>query len=167
LNQIVIQDSSVLIDLFNGHLLDDYLHLKFETVTTDFVVEEIRKESPHIAVWLKKHAKITKYDADDLAQLLARKQAESSGLSLPDVSVLYLAKDMNARLLTNDGRLRKSARRLNVEFSGVFMIMDSLFNNRITSGDNLGKALRLMLVKNAWLPAEECNKRFVKWGRAG
>jgi predicted nucleic acid-binding protein len=164
LKEVVIHDACILIDLSNGRLLEDYQRLGLRTLTTDFVVNEIRKQSPDILKWLKDHTEIKRYSSGELIALSQRRASLSSALSPADASVLFLAQDRNVPLLTNDGKLRRTAEQHNVRVNGIFLIMDALYDRRLTSGEQLCKALELILSKKARLPEKECEKRRDRWG---
>lgn len=163
MSSVVVHDSSVLIDLAAGGLLEAYLELDFKTITTDFIVHEVSKDSRPIATWLRTHAEIQSYTNRELGELMASKALHHPGLSLPDTSVLYLAKERKALLLTNDQRLRKTALGMEVEAHGVIMIMDRLHQHEKLPGHALSASLRKMLEAGARLPANVCEKCFKEW----
>ena len=146
-----------------GVLLETYLELGFKTITTDLIVHEVSKDSKFIAAWLRTHAEIQSYTGRELGELMASKALHHPGLSLPDTSVLYLAKERKALLLTNDQRLRKTAIGMEVKVHGVIMIMDLLHEHEKLPGPALSESLRKMLEAGARLPANVCEKRFQEW----
>ena len=165
LTQIAVHDSSVLIDLANGDLLEAYLRLGYTTRTTDLIVREVAKDSKPIAEWLRVHATIAGYTPDELLALKQRQFMQAPGISLPDASVLYLAQSDEALLLTNDKRLRKEAIRLNISLAGTLSLMDALHTEGILSGKDLDHALDAILVEGARLPPDACDERRKRWLR--
>jgi predicted nucleic acid-binding protein len=165
LKQVVIHDACILIDLANGRLLAAYLRLRYATVTTDLIVHEIGANSPAISDWLKENAEVRTYTSEELIQLRLRKGKLSSALSAPDASVLFLAKERDALLFTNDRKLRRTAAEFGVRAHGVLMIMDALYEQDICTGGTLCEALTLMREKGARLPPDECSKRHETWRR--
>lgn len=163
MTRIAVHDSSVLIDLSNGDLFEAYLLLGYETLTTDFIVREVSKDSQPIAAWLKAHATITHYTPSEMLALKQRQLAVGSSISLEDASALYLAKDIDALLLTNDQRLRQVAKKLDVQVGGILLLMDALHTQRLLSGQHLTASLDAILGQGARLPADACAERRRKW----
>jgi predicted nucleic acid-binding protein len=163
LTRIAVHDSSVLIDLSNGDLFEAYLLLGYETLTTDFIVREVSKDSQPIAAWLQAHATITHYTPSEMLALKQRQLAVGSSISLEDASALYLAKDIDALLLTNDQRLRQVAKKLDVQVGGILLLMDALHTQRLLSGQHLTASLDAILGQGARLPADACAERRRKW----
>ncbi len=163
MTRIAVHDSSVLIDLSNGDLFEAYLLLGYETLTTDFIVREVSKDSQPIAAWLKAHATITHYTPSEMLALKQRQLAVGSSISLEDASALYLAKDIDALLLTNDQRLRQVAKKLDVQVGGILLLMDALHTQRLLSGQHLTASLDTILRQGARLPADACAERRRKW----
>lgn len=163
MTRIAVHDSSVLIDLSNGDLFEAYLLLGYETLTTDFIVREVSRDSQPIAAWLKAHATITHYTPSEILALKQRQLAVGSSISLEDASALYLAKDIDALLLTNDQRLRQVAKKLDVQVGGILLLMDALHTQRLLSGQHLTTSLDTILRQGARLPADACAERRRKW----
>jgi predicted nucleic acid-binding protein len=163
LTQIAVHDSSVLIDLANGDLLEAYLRLGYTTRTTDLIVHEVAKDSKPIAGWLRTHATIVGYGPDELLALKQRQLAQAPGISLPDASVLYLAQTVDALLLTNDKLLRKEAGRLDIPAAGTLFLMDALHTEGVLSGKDLDHSLSAILAEGARLPPAACAERRERW----
>lgn len=166
MTRIAVHDSSVLIDLSNGDLLEAYLRIGYTTQTTDFIVREVAKDSQPIADWLRTHAHITTYGPRELLTLKQRHLTLGPRLSLEDASALYLAKDHGALLLTNDKQLRKTAQAHDVPVGGILMLMDALHERRILTGRTLVTSLEKILHHGARLPAAACHERHLRWSRA-
>ena len=105
---------------------------------------------------------VTRAD-DAMWKLLEFKQGSSPALSLQDCSVLLLAIERNAVLLTGDNRLRREATEAGVRVHGVLWLFDQLVGNGILPPAEATERLRILKTINPRLPADECEKRFKRW----
>ncbi|MGN0731384.1 MAG: hypothetical protein ACI4MA_05665 [Treponema sp.] len=67
------------------------------------------------------------------------------------------------RLLTGDGKLRKSAEADNVKVSGILYIFDNLVEYGILEKADAANLLEKLMQINMRLPKGECEKRILKW----
>lgn len=155
----VIHDASVLIDLAAGSLLEDFGRLGWSSETTHFVLREIEGD-PDLTDWVYRHLRITVLSGDELIGL---RQSASKGLSNSDLSALYLARERNGTLLTNDNRLRRQAEAARVSCQGILGIMRHLHEARICTGKRLCEALYAMLAAGARLPEKDCESLREGW----
>ena len=88
---------------------------------------------------------------------------DANGLSVQDRSVLKLAKDRAARLLTGDGKLRRTARAQAVEVCGILWVFDALVEQAICARSDAVNKLRLLKDSNIRLPVNEIDKRIREW----
>lgn len=83
-------------------------------------------------------------------------------LSITDCSVWQKAKSENARLLTNDKKLRKAAEQDNVEVHGILYIFGELTNHNLIPVEKAGKSLRKLISINKRFPKKEAEKLIEK-----
>mgnify|MGYP001408303658 CR=1 FL=1 len=160
---VAIQDANILIDLCKTGLLEPYAQLGFETYTSDLVYWEVRGRH-NLTSWVEAgHLQIVTRDDDAMWKLLEFKQRSSPALSLQDCSVLLLAIERNAVLLTGDNRLRREATEAGVKVHGVLWLFDQLVGNGILPPAEATERLRILKTINPRLPADECEKRFKRW----
>ena len=86
-----------------------------------------------------------------------------SGYFSPALTVWYYAKKTGGRLLTGDGKLRKSAEADNVKVSGILYIVDNLVEYGILEKADAEDLLEKLMQINMRLPKGECEKRILKW----
>lgn len=92
-------------------------------------------------------------------------KSEQPGLSVPDCSVIILAKKYDAIVLSGDRLLRNKAKEFGLEYHGILWILDTLVeSNKITTIIAFQKLKELMYNNNR-LPISECNKRLEKWAK--
>jgi predicted nucleic acid-binding protein len=162
--KIVISDTNIFIDLLNTALLEDFLKLKIEVHTTDFVLVELYAEQVKI---LEKKIEdeqliIDKANEDDLDEII-KLQSEKTSLSINDISVYYFAKKQKAMILTGDRSFRKYAEENEIEVKGILWIFDELLNNELLSKKVLAGKLRTLMKTNKRLPRDEVISRLGKW----
>ena len=161
--KVAIQDANILMDLANGDLLEAWFSLGIETHTTDLVIAEITHPAQKKAVALclrRKQLLVHSFDGVALAEVITFSQ--SHGISPSDASALRLAMELEATLLTGDGRLRKVADS-KVSIGGLLKILDLLADGKCLSPKQLAIGLRKALTMGCFLPADECEKRLKLW----
>lgn len=161
--KIAVQDANILMDLANGDLLEAWFSLGIETHTTDLVVAEITHTAQKKAVALclrRKQLLVRSFDGVALAEVIIFSQ--SHGISPSDASALRLAMELEATLLTGDGRLRKVAES-KVSLGGLLKTLDLLANSKSLPPKQLANGLRKAMDLGCFLPTDECEKRLKLW----
>ena len=87
------------------------------------------------------------------------------GVSLVDLSAYLLAKDLGAILITGDQGLRQIAIQDHLQVHGVLWILDELLRTGIIEYSLACVRLEQIIEKGARLPREDCQKRFIEWGK--
>ena len=119
---ILVSDTSVLIDLERGGLLDAVFTLPHEFAVPDVLYDrEMHDEWGENLVRLG--LRVVEVSAEGVGNALRYRQQLPS-LSLPDSFALALAKEREWLLLTGDGQLRELAIVENVQCHGVLWLLD-------------------------------------------
>jgi predicted nucleic acid-binding protein len=119
---ILVSDTSVLIDLERGNLLEAIFALPHEFAVPDVLYDhEMRGEWGEHLVRLG--LRVAEVSEEGVGNALRYRQQRSS-LSVPDSFALALAKERAWLLLTGDGQLRELAVGENVECHGVLWLLD-------------------------------------------
>ena len=87
-------------------------------------------------------------------------------VGLEDQTALFLAMELNAILLTGDRRLRLEGLKRKIEVRGLLWILDELVTKQLLPPRLAAVKLRSMLADGAFLPRDECEKRFQTWEAA-
>ena len=144
--RIVISDSSALIDLRKGEILELFFKLPFEFVIPDALLEsELLRFSKKEINLLRKQMIVAKLDGNEVekARLIV---ASVPALSLLDGFALVVAeKHPGCILLTGDKRMRSRAEETRIECHGVLWIIEEI----LKAGGSHSKALLKAL--NTWL----------------
>ena len=156
-----VVDASVLIDLDDGGLLPSLRHLPFRLIVPDVVAEEY--EQPGSQDLRACGFAVEELSASDVAEIEALAGQHSRALSLMDLSVLVLAKRLDALLLTGEKPLRQAASQHKVRVHGTLWVLDEMVNRRLVSPSRATEALGRMLAAGSRMPKDECQKRLARW----
>ena len=162
--EVVVNDTNILIDLFNAGLLPYCRKLNLEFRTLDVVVNEIEVSEQHAAVQqIIDEGTLSVYSlsSEQVGNAL-QKVAEYHGvcnLSVEDISVMVYAIDNGCRLLTGDKALREKATLENVKVSGILYLTDMLTEESAICDDEMALALERLLASNNRLPKKLIKER--------
>jgi len=162
--RIAVKDASILIDLAEGDLLGLWFRLEIETHTTDLVLREVKQEAQWRRVSPFVDAKLLQVHptaAADIGAVVAFSQAH--GISLPDATGVFLARRLQACLLTGDRRLRHTAEAAEIETHGLLWIMDRLVQQSVLAKAEAARRLQQMLASGSRLPKADCETRLRAW----
>jgi hypothetical protein len=156
--QVIVSDTSCLIDLRKGGLLTTTLTLPFQfVVPLPLVAAELHDFTP--ADWKDLQARglrVIDLDAAQVQEAFALK-ARFPGLSAYDCFSLQLTRSaLHAILLTGDQQLRKRARSLGVDVHGILWLCDHVERAQLLPFADLANALdRLLSDPLVFLPRDE------------
>ena len=133
--KILVSDTSVLIDLDRGCLVEAAFRLPFEFTVPDLLYErEFREHGGPEFVRLG--LRVEELDGDAVALALGFLRMRRS-LSLPDSFALALAKRNAWTLLSGDRELRELAEEEEVRCHGVLWLLDRMSEHRVIDLDDL------------------------------
>ncbi len=162
--KIYVKDANLILDLFNGRILDAWFALGYETITTSLVLVEIRDEeqkiqlNTYVSKGLLKIEDAKGGDWDEIHELSIK-----WSVSIPDASVAVLALKSSACLLTGDGRLRKKSKELGIDVRGILWVLDLLIEQQKITSAAACVALHNITGAGAFLPKEEVEKCLKRW----
>lgn len=162
--EIVVNDTNILIDLFNAGLLPYCKKLNLEFRTLDVIINEIEDTEQYSAVQsiidegtLAVHS-LSGKQVGTVFQKVAEYQGVCN-LSVEDISVMVYAIDNDCRLLTGDKKLKDKATLENVKVSGILFLTDMLTQEAVISNDEMASALERLLNSNNRLPKKLIKER--------
>lgn len=161
---VVVNDTSVLIDLIDMHLLDRYTELGWELRTTDLIIEELSDDDQFEKVKElinKESLFVDSFDSQTMLTL-SDMSVNHANLSIEDCSVWYSAKTMGAILMTADKNLRKTAGKDGVEVHGGLYVVQRLLDVGSISADEAIFALQSLKAKNQRAPITEVERLIEK-----
>jgi hypothetical protein len=161
---ILVSDTSVLIDLERGQLLEATFALSWEFAVPDLLYKrELRDHNgPEL---LRLGLRVESLDGDGVQTALGY-QARMPALSLADTFALALAKINNWTLLAGDGELRKLAATEAVDYHGVLWLFDQLLTQQAVAVEMLHRSLTAIANHpRCRLPVREVRERLDHYSR--
>lgn len=160
--KILVSDTSVLIDLERGALLEIAFELSFEFAVPDLLFEyELREYNGNDLLSLG--LRVEELDENGVAAALTFRR-ERPVLSLPDSFALALAKANSWVLLTGDRALRELASDHEVRCYGALWLIDQMHEQSVASPTALRDGLDLIAShKRCRLPRAATNARLRKF----
>ncbi|MGL4805691.1 MAG: hypothetical protein ACRC26_05030 [Bacteroidales bacterium] len=164
---VVVNDTNIFIDLLSINLLDEFFRLPIVIHTNDFIINELTEPEQKQKVLSYSPARlyIKRYSAPEVAEIGAFHATCENNVSFVDCSVWLYAQQNSYRLLTGDGKLRKSASASGTTVSGILFIFDLMVDSSIISPEMGYQKLEELSVVNKRLPSEEIKKRLLRWRR--
>lgn len=161
---ILVSDTSILIDLERGALIEALFQLPHDFVVPDLLFERELKGALGdrlIALGLRVEA-LTSAEVTRAATVRRQRAA----LSVPDTFAFALARERTWVLLTGDGGLRGLAIAENVATHGVLWIFDQFQANAVVANAQLRAALTTISSHpRCRLPAAEVGLRLAQYAQ--
>ena len=159
---VLVSDTSILIDLERGELLEGAFSIGLSFVVPDLLYDRELKDDigPHLK---SLGLGVVTLTAKELA-VAQEVSAARPGLSLPDCFALSCATRPDHILVTGDGLMRKEAQARLGAVYGLLWILDQMHASGRFESDHLIKGLtKISTHPRARLPADEVRKRLKAW----
>lgn len=159
---VVVSDTSVLIDLERGALLEAAFGLSAEFAVPDLLFErELREHGGGRLIELG--LRIEELGEEGIARAIGYRQQKPT-LSLPDSFALELARHHGWTLLTGDSALRDLARGEQVDCHGVLWVLDRMQEEAVVAVQVLHDGLtRMSEHPRCRLPKREIRMRLEQY----
>lgn len=159
---VLVSDTSVLIDLDRGALVEATFQLPFEFTVPDLLYKrELREHGG--PEFVRMGLRIEELDGDGVSLALGYLRKRRS-LSLPDSFALALAKTNAWTLLSGDRELRELAEEESVQCHGVLWLLDKMFEHCVIDQDRLCTGLdKIAAHPRCRLPKSEIRKRILAY----
>jgi hypothetical protein len=159
---ILVSDTSVLIDLERGKLLEEMFRLPFEFAVPDLLyARELVGPLGDRLVALGLRVEVLTPPEVSRATTVRRQNAR---LSVPDTFAFAIAEARQWTLLTGDGSLRDLAIAEQVEMHGVLWLLDQLADGNHVSVEQLHDGLSAIFAHpRCRLPTEEVQRRLAQF----
>ena len=163
--KVLVSDTSVLIDLDRGSLVEPAFRLPFEFTVPDLLYE--RELKPHGGEdFIRLGLRVEELDGNAVALALGYRRKRRS-LSLPDSFALALAKTSAWTLLSGDRGLRELAKQEDVDCHGVLWLLDRMFEHHVIDRSALCAGLdKIAAHPRCRLPRSEIRKRLLSYSNA-
>lgn len=129
--KLAITDTCIFIDLHDLNLTELFFQLNIEVHTSLDVYNELYLEQKEVLDQLEISGKFNKHAITDNEQAIIQQLDLSKGLSLTDRTVIYLAEQLKAMILSSDNLIRKTATKKCIERHGLIWIFDQLVEQNI------------------------------------
>ena len=161
----IVVDTSVLIDLARGGLVESALALPYEFVVPRLLLDV--EVDPGQAEYLLSRGLRTVDLDGDVVSVAAAYLERTAAISMVDAFVLALARTSGAMLLTGDGPLRTLATSEGVDTHGLLWLLDRLEQSGTVGLPTLHSSL-LSVVGNSRcrLPRDQVRVRLARYARA-
>lgn len=142
--RIIVSDSSALIDLKKGRLLETFLRLPYEFIVSDaMLADELLSFTESEVAMMRRAMTVTTLDSGQMSRA-RQEQFRCPALTTYDCFAFILARDnVNSILLTGDRRMREKAHAEGIECHGVLWIIEEIEKARLAPGKTLLKALQI------------------------
>jgi len=161
--QVLVSDTSVLVDLERGNLIQAAFRLPLEFAVPDVLYHRELKDfgGPQLV-----HLGLRIEELPPEGVLLAKSfRDRKPGLSVPDAFAAALAKTQGWALLAGDGLLRQLATEEVVECRGVLWLMDLMLEKAVVDAQTLLDGLsRIAKNPRCRLPKREIRVRLEQYG---
>lgn len=162
--KVAVTDANIFIDLLAASLLDVFASLDLEILTSYEVFSELYPEHQALLSALIEEGKLIISLVDSISfDAWKSTHNPSNSLSYPDQTVLFLAVQYGAIILSGEKLIRKFAERLGIEVHGILWILDQLVEKAVIGHGAAHDSLTSIMKRNKWLPLEECNLRLANW----
>jgi hypothetical protein len=166
--KVLVSDTSVLIDLERGNLLDCCFRLPYEFAVPDLLyLRELQNAGGQSLI--DKGLRVEELNKEELTAVQAVRGLRPK-LSLPDAYAYTLASVRGWTLLSGDGELRALARANGLELCGVLWVCDRIFDSKVIEATVLAKGLETIAAHpRCRLPRAEITVRITRYrdGTAG
>lgn len=159
---VLVSDTSVLVDLERGSLLDATFRMPFEFTVPDLLYAR-ELEGYNGDRLLRLGLRVAKLDGDGVMRALEYRRQQPA-LSLPDCFALALAVNGHWILLTGDAELRRLAGSVHVECHGVLWLMDRMLDTASATARELHDGLEAIIAHpRCRLPNREVRARLERY----
>ena len=159
---VLVSDTSVLIDLERGSLLETSFALTFQFAVPDLMYRQELAAHGGPAL-IKLGLLVEELDGEGVALALGYRQAHRP-LSLPDCFALALAKLNSWILLSGDRHLRELAANERVACHGVIWVIDGIFEEGLLSNRELYTSIQVIAAHpRCRLPRPELRERLQRF----
>ena len=156
--RVLVSDTSVLVDLERGSLLEASFRLPFQFAVPDLLYERELKGYGGDEM-MRLGLAVEGLDVDGLTCALAFRR-KVPALSVPDSFALALAHTRKWVLLSGDGALRQLATDEDVECHGVLWVLDEIYSAAVASVQQLHDGLTTISAHSRCrLPKSEVRRR--------
>jgi len=161
--KIAITDANIFIDLIKLQWLAYLFCVDIEIYTTAEIINElIDVQLEQVTVFIKSGSlniySFSSYELEEITTMVA-----PASLTSEDKSVVYLAKNINAGVLSGDNPLRKFCEKHKLEVKGIIWLFDQFLELKLINHEIATQKMKELLSFNNRLPVHDCHERLKQW----
>ena len=161
---ITVTDANIFIDLIKLNMLGYLFGVELEIHTSSEIIDQLNEsQQQQVSVFIHSRSlNVTYFTVDEIEEI----QAETfpRALEFQDKTVYYLAKKIDAQVLTGDSALRKFCITKQLTVHGIVWLFDRLLEKGLINSAVAINKMEHLLSFNDRLPKSECLKRIQEWG---
>jgi hypothetical protein len=168
--KLVVTDACIFIDVIELQLTSEFFGLELEIHTTVDVIKELFSQQQQLLRAYEHGGKLTIHVLTPADQEAINKENFPRALSPEDCSVIYIARKLNATVLSSDKPVRTHAKNLSIEYHGMFWIFDKLVAEELLTGAAATAKLKSLMQSNIIYKGnqemvKEAEKRYRIWSK--
>jgi predicted nucleic acid-binding protein len=168
--RIVVTDACIFIDIVDLQLSTVFFGLELEIHTTLDVFNELYENQQQILQAYHQSKKLTIHVLSSNEQSELLEEGFPASLSPEDRSVIYIARKLNAIVLSSDKPVRNHAKKLAIDYHGMIWVFDQLVEQGLlTKQEAIAKLKQLvfsnMIYKGNADMVKELEKRIRAWSK--
>lgn len=162
--KIAVTDANIFIDLIKLQWLGFLFSIEPEIYTTLEVVEELKPAQHDQLQGFIQASTLTVYLFNSAEFEQISNMDAPRALTTIDKSLVFLARQIGAGVLSGDNPLRKYCAACDLEVRGMLWLFDRLLELGLIDHSTAIEKLNQLLSFNDRLPKEECEYRLKHWG---
>lgn len=163
--RLAITDANIFIDLIHIGFVDHLFSIGFEIHTCAEVLAELNERQQAALKDFTDKRVLTVHIINEGDQDIGLTPVPKS-LSNTDVTVIFLARKLDAMVLSGDGVLRKHCEKEKIDVRGILWLLDLLIEKGLTTNAMSVTQLEKLRTYNDRLPKNECERRLQLWRNA-
>jgi len=165
--KLAVADANIFIDLIYTKSTSYLFRLGYEIHTIADVIDELHENQQAVLERYRVKKALHVHHFSDEERNWHKAAPLSRNLSVTDTSLIFLAKQLQATMLTGDAVLRKHCLPFNLEVHGILWLLDRFGEKGLLTAEACVQKLSRLMNYNVRLPKEECNRLIQKWRRVG
>lgn len=146
--KIAVTDACIFIELHNLGLTELFFELPFEIHTSIDVVNEVLSDQAQVLFAFERSCKLKIHSIGEGERLEILRSPFPKALSENDKTVLFLAGQLDAVVLSSDKAVRNYSKRLGLEYHGILWILDQLVGCGFLGPVDAASKVKRLLMQN-------------------
>ncbi len=166
--KLAVTDACIFIDVYELDLTIGLFSLPISIHTTSDVFRELYPEQRKQLLIFQENKKFIIHNLSDEDRKTIFETAYPKGLSDNDKTVIHLAHQVDAMILSSDKAVRREAKKQAIEYHGMLWILDQLIIADLISKSTAAQKLQQLIRKNTFYNGNvdlllEMEKRLKLW----